>query len=372
LIAQQPNFDRRVHALLGLPFDAVDIAGAVQTVRLAASSSKRCFFSTPNLNFLIACLHDTPFRNSVIHSDLSVADGMPLIWIARWLHIPLPERVAGSSMFEILRSEVSNEIKVFFFGGTPGVAEAACREINVASRGVRCVGYESPGFGSIEQMSSDSIIAHINASQADFLVVALGAKKGNAWIEHNLSRLTVPVVSHLGAVVNFVAGAVSRAPGWMQQVGLEWLWRIKEEPQLWKRYFYDGMALIHLLSSRVLPYMWYLRQHRPLPDELDRATVLADMNAGVADLKLQGAWTSSNLEPLRSAFKQVVKEDVNISLDMTEVSYVDSAFIGLLMLLHGYQQQVDKSLNVESVSNAVRRIFKWSCAEFLLGDTDEC
>ena len=82
--------------LLGLPFDAVNMADAVQRVRDAAAQRTPCFISTPNLNFLINCLTDDQFRDSVINSDLSIADGMPLVWIARLMGIPIRTRVAGS------------------------------------------------------------------------------------------------------------------------------------------------------------------------------------------------------------------------------------------------------------------------------------
>ena len=369
---RQPCFDRNVYALFGLLFDAVDLMGAVQSVQAAVLHRERYFLSTPNLNFLIASLHDASFRNSVIHSDLSVADGMPLIWIARLLQIPLPERVSGAGIFESLQAEKNKKVKVFFFGGIARVAELACQRANATSGGVRCVGYESPGFGSIEQMSSKEIIDRINASEADFLVVALGAKKGNAWIEHNLFKLTVPVVSHLGAVINFVAGTVSRAPVWMQQFGLEWLWRIKEEPLLLKRYFFDGIALVRLLSCRILPYAWYVYRHRPSSGEVDLASISIDIKEGRILLKLRGAWYCNNLEPVRAAFKLAAKDGADVHLDMADVSYVDSALIGLLMLLFGYQQQEGRRLSVVSVSNSVQRIFRWSCVEFLLRDENEC
>ena len=257
------DFDRQVVCIAGLPFDAVDMAGAVARVRDAAACRERCFLSTPNLNFLIGCLSDAAFRDSVIHSDLSVADGMPLVWMARLLGIPIPERVAGSGIFEALWHEKPDgkPLSVFFFGGPDGVAEQACGVLNTGPSGLGCAGYECPGFGSIEQMSGEETIARINTSGADFLVVALGARKGQAWIEHNLDKIAAPLISHLGAVVNFVAGTVSRAPRWMQHTGLEWLWRIKEEPALWKRYWLDGKALILLLLTRVLPYALWRRMH---------------------------------------------------------------------------------------------------------------
>ena len=102
---------------MGLPFDAVDMDKAESVVRNAISTRSRCFLSTPNLNFSIACRVDEAFRQSVLISDLVVADGMPIVWMARLLKIPIHHRVAGSSLFEALsRGPHSSPIKVFFFG----------------------------------------------------------------------------------------------------------------------------------------------------------------------------------------------------------------------------------------------------------------
>ena len=370
LISQPPNFDRKIHVLLGLPFDAVELADAVRLVQTSVSCRRSLFLSTPNLSFLIDCMHDESFRDSVIQSDMSVADGMPLIWIARLLHIPLPERVAGSSMFDSLRVDPTSKIKVYFFGGPPGIAEKACQQLNENYSDFKCVGYMSPGFGIIEEISSDPIIEHINSSEADFLVVALGAKKGNAWIQRNFFRLTVPVVSHLGAVVSFVAGSVSRSPLWMQRAGLEWLWRIKEEPQLWQRYFVHGVALILLLFFKVLPYAWYMYRHRELLVDSSTPHVSIEIQAGVAVINLQGVCVEHNLEPIRAALKRVVKYGVDIKLNVSEVNHVDNALIGLLMILFGHQQQLGKSLIIVGVTATLRKIFIWNCAQFLLQDEE--
>lgn len=89
----------------------------------------------------------------------------------------------------------------------------------------------------------------------------------------NQARLTVPIVSHLGAVVDFVAGRVRRAPFWMQLAGMEWLWRIKEAPSLWQRYFKDGLVFLWLLATRVTPYAWFMRKHKPLQRDIDLASI---------------------------------------------------------------------------------------------------
>lgn len=359
------DFNRDVHCLLGLPFDAVTLDQAVGRVRRAASDRLRCFLSTPNLSFLNGCLADRGFRQSVINSDLSIADGMPLVLVALLLGIPIPERVPGAGVFEALRGDPAERMSVYFFGGPEGVAAEACRRLNAEGSGLICVGYECPGFGSIDEMSDQDVIDRINASGADFLVVALGARKGQAWIERNRARITVPVISHLGAVVNFAAGAVRRAPRWMQRLGFEWLWRIKEEPGLWRRYWGDGLALIRLLATRVLPHAWYLLS-QPLPKaELERATArLLEEREMV--IHLQGAWGRDNLAPLRQCFATAVQSAGNIRIDLRDVSRVDSAFVGLLLLLHGHQASQGRHLLVGPLRPEVRRVFEFLCAEYLL------
>ena len=361
------SFARKVHCLLGLPFDAVDMGATVARLRAAAGGGASCFLSTPNLNFLITAQDDAAFRASVINSDLSIADGMPLIWIGRLLGLPLGERVAGANLFEALRRDTEQPLLVYFFGAPPGVAAEASLRLNAEARGLRCVGFECPGFGSVEEMSSAASIDRINASGADFVVVALGARKGQEWIERNRSRLAAPVVSHLGAVVGFVAGTVSRAPPWMQNNGMEWLWRIKEEPHLWRRYFSDGLILLRLLATRVLPLALHLRLRRPLAKDFAAATIMAStLPNGDSALRLQGAWTDANLEPLRQAFAILATDSGSVRLDLVQVSHLDSAAIGLIMVLHGHLAQRGRCCTIDSASDAARRILELSCAAFLL------
>jgi N-acetylglucosaminyldiphosphoundecaprenol N-acetyl-beta-D-mannosaminyltransferase len=286
---------------------------------------------------------------------------MPLVWLARLMSIPLRERVAGASLFEALRGGAERRLAVYFFGGPEGVAEAAGRRLGHEAKGLVCVGYESPGFGSVEEMSSEETIRRINASNADLLVVALGARKGQAWIERNRSRLNVPVVSHLGAVVDFTAGRIRRAPLWMQRRGLEWAWRIKEQPSLWRRYVKDGLALATLLLTCVLPYAWYMRSRRH-PAE---AGIEARDTKHVYSIVLRGAWTRANIAELRRAFGQAAQAGKHVRVEMTAVSHVDSAFVGLVMLLLAHQQQHHRRLAIVAVPSPVRRVLDYCCAEFL-------
>lgn len=370
-----PDFNRNVHCLLGLPFDAIPLATAANAVRKAIAERKPLFVSTPNLNFLIACIADARFRDSVIHSELSLADGMPIVWLAKMLGVPIAERVAGSSLFETLRNADARPgeapVRVYFFGGPDGVAKQACEKINSIDAGkyqqpMHCAGYASPGFGSIEDMSTEAILEHINNSGADFVVVSLGARKGQAWIEHNRHKLTAPVISHLGAVVNMVAGTVLRAPVWMQRTGLEWIWRIKEEPALWRRYRDDGLALMRLMLTRVLSSLLYTQVKLSQADKTETASLSIAINGNVMQVVLQGSWTANTLDPLRRAFRSGIEDGYHIELNLAAVTYADSAFWGQLLLLYGYQEQIGRTLHISAASNTVRKLSYFSCVEFLL------
>ena len=357
------DFTRPVYCVLGLPFDAVDIEQTVKLLLARAEDGERCFFSTPNLNFLITSLEDVTFRDSVLRSSLSLADGMPVVWLARLLGLPIRTRVAGATVFEQLRTQRAMPLKVFFFGGPDGVAKQAGDVLNAGKDGMRCVGAYSPGFGTLAEMSTPEIIDQINASDADLLVVALGAKRGQVWIEHNLDALNTPLVSHLGAVVNFVAGTVSRAPSGIGGLGLEWLWRIKEEPALWRRYWRDGIALLRLLTTSALPAALDARRIRAAK----AAPLLTERDDGhLSTILLDGSWHDAGLDDLRGALARATSRRREVRLELLENCRLDSAALGLLLLLYGHQSKAGAGLTVHAHGASARRTMRLQNVEFLL------
>jgi len=364
---QTPDpFDRDAHCLLGLPFDALDEADALSVLRESIRTRQRCFLSTPNMNWIVACLQDVELRNSVIDSNLSVPDGMPIIWIARMLRIPLRQRVAGSELMEKLRADQTQRTSVYFFGGPEGVAEQACRQLNFVNGPMRCVGFECPGFGDVASMSSNETIKRINNSGADFLVVALGASKGQAWIQRNRNLLDVPVISHLGAVVNFIAGTVERAPSWMQRTGLEWLWRIHQEPALWRRYFSDGLVFLRLLVTRVAPLAFHIRLSGSPTSGCNASVVACEVKGHQSEVMLSGNWKQADLASLRKCFREVSRVGLDVCLNMNAVTEIDSAFVGLLMLLDGQCRRQSTALKITGINGGVKRQLHYCCAVTLL------
>ena len=355
------DFDRDVHCLGGLPFDAVTLTQAADIIRDAAIQKQPCFVSTPNLNFTMLAQRDAAFRKSVLCSNLVIADGMPLVWAAKMLGMPIVERVAGSDVFEALRDLVSTNapIKVYFFGGPEGVAEQAARRLNAQHGGLYCVGFASPGFVPVEAMSTPERIAAINASGADFLVVSLGAKKGQEWIMRNRGQLRVPIISHLGAVLNFEAQTVRRAPVWMQHAGMEWLWRIGQEPALWRRYAKDGWAFSKWWSGCILPYMLWLRRHRPCQGAIKGQILVQKQDAGCR-LVVTGGICNPVMPEIRMALRESLACRGDVTLDMAQAIYLSSGFLGLLLLLEDKLSEQGRQLHMTGAKGDLTKLLRWS------------
>jgi N-acetylglucosaminyldiphosphoundecaprenol N-acetyl-beta-D-mannosaminyltransferase len=371
--ASPPWPREKLHTLLGLPFDLVTVDETCRKVFDAVASRQRLFLTTPNVNFVVACSRNTVFRNSVIDSDWVVVDGMPLVWLGRWLGLPVPERVAGSSVFERLQCTPpavgQQKLRVYFFGGPPGAAGDAAEKMNNDMAGMVCVGHASPGFGTVESMSTTEVIDEINAAQADFLVVALGAEKGQAWIQHNRERLDVPVISHLGAVVNFAAGGLRRAPSGWQRAGLEWLWRIKEEPNLWRRYAKDAWRLCQLIMTQVVPCKWHMIVGQFNKRSHEQAVMLVAREKQKVSIHLHGAWLSQKSDYLNARLALVVDEQLPVHLDLSKLQDIDAKILGDIFLLLKDRRSRGRGLWIDPAPQKIRRIFGYYGVAYLLEDT---
>ena len=363
--------NRPCWSLLGLPFDQVDPDQAVDIIDQAIKTKRKCFLSTPNLNFIVQSKSDESFYESVIYSDLVVADGMPVIWTAKLLGIPLQSRVAGSSLFETLQNKRRDKpISVFFFGGQGNAAQQAAESLNRNSVGMIACGALNPGMGTVESMSDKAIIDQINAAEPDFLVVALGAKKGQQWIMKNREQLNVSVISHLGAVVNFVGDNVQRAPLRWQKMGLEWVWRILQEPLLWKRYLIDGLWFLRLMLTRVVPLATYQKILAKKASQGLSIKIINDVPGSNIEIVLSGSATIENSRLLKSTCRKILDQleaSPNISINCRKLDYIDSSALGTLMLLKANIKRRGGNFGLFGASPRINRLMRLhGVEEFLL------
>jgi N-acetylglucosaminyldiphosphoundecaprenol N-acetyl-beta-D-mannosaminyltransferase len=362
------DIEREVYGIFGVPVDAIDMANTLERITAAAVGRKPLLISTINLNFLLSSQTDERFHESILRSDLCTADGMPILWIARLLGIPINTRIAGSDVFEALkvRQHQTRRLNLFLFGGANGVAAAAREKLNAEHGPLFCVGWHDPGFVSVDDMSTDAILSAINSSNADFLALALGAKKGQEWLLRNHDRVQIPVRVHLGATINFQAGTLTRAPKFMQKSGLEWLWRIMQEPKLWKgRYRDDGFSLLRLLLTRVIPLRALERWHRMRSPRQDLVVTSSENREGIV-LGLYGSAIADNLEIALPYFRRAIAARMPITIDLTDTRRVDARFFGLLLMLDKVLKRQRLNLAFTGASSRIEQVFRLSGFSFLL------
>lgn len=370
-LASSDDLSREVYGVLGIPVDVADMPTALRKIESAVTRKAPFLLSTPNLNFLVASRLDSEFRESLLISDLCPADGMPIVWLAQMLGVPIKERVAGSDIFAALKSVRNSprRMSVFLFGGPEGVAAAACAKLNAENGGLTCAGSFYPGFCTVDEMSTDPILELIDSSNADFLIAALGAKKGQAWLLKNHDRLQIPVRVHMGAAINFQAGTIKRAPAGMRSWGLEWLWRIKEEPQLWRRYWDDGIALLRLLLTNVLPLViltrWQrLRWGRKASDLLIKRTE----NHKSVTLTINGGAIARNTGIALPYFQEAAAAEKDVVINFADTRLIDARFFGLLIMLNKILKKQQLHLTFTGISPRIARVFRLHGFGFLLGN----
>ncbi|SKA93131.1 polymer biosynthesis protein, WecB/TagA/CpsF family [Prosthecobacter debontii] len=237
LVPAQPE---RIH-LMDIPFDRVTMAQTLDRVGNMITSRQPHCIATANVDFLVQAKGDGDLRQILHEAHLVVCDGTPLVWLSRLLKKALPERVAGSDLVpQLLRQAEQKGWSVYFLGGQEAVLKTAIQNVQAKHPALRIAGSESPPFRPLAQMDHEGICARIREAKPDILLVSFGCPKQEKWIRQNYEAAGVPVNIGVGATIDFLAGAMKRAPRWMQVCGLEWVFRLCQEPRrLIKRYALD-------------------------------------------------------------------------------------------------------------------------------------
>jgi N-acetylglucosaminyldiphosphoundecaprenol N-acetyl-beta-D-mannosaminyltransferase len=251
--------------LFGVTIDSLRMDQAVaQVMAWVADPAARCrFVVTPNVDHIVMLQHHAGLQAAYQDAGMILADGKPVLWSSRLLGQPLPERVAGSDLVPALFSAASSDrpLKVYLLGAAAGVADRAAENIHRRWPAVQIVGTYSPPIGfDRDGAENESILARVAEAAPDVLVVGLGAPKQELWVHKHRDRLGAKVALCVGATIDFLAGERRRAPLWMQDAGLEWLYRIVSEPRrLAVRYARDAVIFPRLLARE----WWRLRSATP-------------------------------------------------------------------------------------------------------------
>ncbi|MBP5285149.1 MAG: WecB/TagA/CpsF family glycosyltransferase [Kiritimatiellae bacterium] len=250
-----------VARLFGIPVAKVTHDEAVERIVAMAktpAAGKAAFVATLNVDFVANAVAGWPFGGNdelwgyLKKADFVTADGMPVVLLSRLLRDPLPERVTGADMVPAICRRCAEEgLKVYVLGGDEAAVAEAFAKLGLGNLEVAGI---DPAFVKLDE-DQPEIVARINAAGPDVLFVALGNPKQELWMGRNAAKLRVPVMIGIGGTFNFIAGRVKRAPKWVQKSGLEWIYRIIQEPRrLWRRYAYglvkySWLSAIHLFGG---------------------------------------------------------------------------------------------------------------------------
>jgi N-acetylglucosaminyldiphosphoundecaprenol N-acetyl-beta-D-mannosaminyltransferase len=228
---------------------------AIKRIEVLIKEGKPEYVVTPNVDHIVKLQNDAEFRQIYENASLVLADGMPLIWAARFLGTPLKGKISGSDLFpKLCRVAAKKGYKLFLLGGREGAALKAAEVLRDRYPDIQIVGTYSPPFGfENDNKENDKIFRMIRDPKPDILFVGLGAPKQERWIYKYRNEYKVPVSIGVGVSFEFVSGMVKRAPLWMQRGGLEWFWRLMMEPKrLWKRYLIDDPIFFWLVFKQKL------------------------------------------------------------------------------------------------------------------------
>jgi N-acetylglucosaminyldiphosphoundecaprenol N-acetyl-beta-D-mannosaminyltransferase len=221
--------------------------GAIEAL-VQAGSGGAVF--TPNVDHIVLAEEDPRLRDAYGRANLSLADGMPVVWAARLLGQPVPEKVSGSDFVPaLLERAAERQWRVFFLGGAPGVGTLARDKLRERLPGLAIVGVHAPPIDVDDSAQREDLIARIREASPHLVFVALGAPKQEIWIDRARASLRPAVLLGVGASLDFIAGTMPRSPRWMSDAGLEWLFRLAREPKrLWRRYLLRDPKFLFILG----------------------------------------------------------------------------------------------------------------------------
>jgi len=243
--------------LLGVKIDRVTMEETIDAVKnlIRSKGFYGRYICVANVDSVMGSRRDERLMSALNSSFLTVADGMPLVWAGRFLGCSVRERVAGPDlMIDLIRISDHEGFTHFFYGSSEEVLAALEKKLRERFPGTKIVGSLAPPFRPITLEEDRKMVEAINAASPDILWVGLGAPKQELWMAEHHGRVKVPVMIGVGAAFDFHAGSKKRAPFWMQKNGLEWAWRLSQEPgRLWRRYLIDDFPFFwHVLKQKYL------------------------------------------------------------------------------------------------------------------------
>ena len=326
-----PRQDPRIVMLLGVPFHDVTMAETLDYLDHLIAERKPAYFATANVDFAAQASRDVELQRILFDAELVLCDGTPLLWVSRWLDAPLRERVAGSDLLPHLFEHAAQKgHRIFFLGATDEVLMEATARAQANHPGLIIAGSYAPPLSKLLEMDDTEITRRLREAHPDILLVAFGCPKQEKWIYRNYQNTGVPCAIGIGASLDFIAGKFKRAPVWMRRTGLEWIFRLLQEPRrLFNRYVLDlgffALAVAKQKRSQKLQHS-SAGPLQPSTDETEFKSFSYISWSGRVDAHAVASGVIS-LPILDSA-------KAGVLLDLSAVTFLDSTGLGSIIKLY--------------------------------------
>lgn len=338
-------------ALLGVAFDNLTLRETVGRIEEMIVSGRSHYVVTANVDFLALARRDVELQRILLNAPLVLCDGTPLVWASRLFGNPLPERVAGADVVpELIRLAAAKNYRLFFLGTTEEANTTAITRLRAKFPNLE-ISHYSPPFRSLPEMDNDEIIGRIRAARPDVLLVAFGCPKAEKWMTRHQHALRVPVLIGVGATIDFLAGRMTRAPLWMQRSGLEWIYRLGQEPRrLCKRYAKD----LWFFGKAMLRQWWSMTLQGGA--SRSRTRTLTTLSNGVWQrVKAASSLNKRSVQRDAAQWQAIADADRHCLLELAETKSMDSTGVAVLVHLKKQLAASGRQLILLSPSPAVRR-----------------
>ncbi|MGQ9617706.1 MAG: WecB/TagA/CpsF family glycosyltransferase [Candidatus Aminicenantia bacterium] len=243
----------------GIEINNLTMKEALERMRESLEKKEKGFIVTPNASHIVELRRDKDFFEAYRNATLILPDGFSLILASRFLKEPIKERCTGADLFpEVCKMASVLGKRVFIMGGKDGGERIIEEKVRKSFPGIEIQVYSPPFRFEKNELITNEIIERINNFKTDILFVCVGTPKSEKWIFKNFGRMNVNLAFSVGSAPEFFAGIKRRAPKWMQNMGLEWFWRLIQEPKrLWKRYLIGNTIFLWLVFREFLKiHLW--------------------------------------------------------------------------------------------------------------------
>jgi N-acetylglucosaminyldiphosphoundecaprenol N-acetyl-beta-D-mannosaminyltransferase len=342
--------------IFGIPFHSVDFDEAVEWVVDRIRSGRPSNIVTANLDFVTKAWNDPELQRLLIDADLVIADGFPVVKLSPFFGPRLKSRVTGSDLVPKLAERAAREgFSVYGLGSADGVARQALEVLKIRHPDLKVAGTYSPPFAPLLEMDHRDILQRLEQARPDILFVAMGVPKQDKFISMHVRGWNIPVAIGVGGSLDFITGRQKRAPKWMQQLQLEWFWRLCWNP---RRLFSRYVANVRFLLS-ACRQMWRIHRMADKPggfQPLDEAAV-EQLNACGAVVE---PFQPLDTEEAARQFVETMETctDSSIILDIHPIPWLDSLELGALLEINKRCRARGRRLILYAPRPKVRRLLE--------------